>query len=80
MHNNVYFIYYVGDYTQEMNERIGARIYAYFIDNKFIREKYIEEIKKLSKIKYKILKPNIFSYKLKVSGRTSSFFNIFIRL
>ena len=58
-------IYYVGDYTQEMNERIGARIYAYFIDNKFIREKYIEEIKKLSKIKYKILKPNIFSYKLK---------------
>ena len=30
-----------------------------------VPEKYIEEIKKLSKIKYKILKPNIFSYKLK---------------
>ena len=34
--------------TDEINEKIGARVYAYFIDNKFIREKYLEEIKKLS--------------------------------
>lgn len=58
-------INFAGQNTDDINEKIGARVYAYFIDNKFIREKYLEEIKKLSKIKYKILKPNIFFYKLK---------------
>lgn len=58
-------ISFAGQNIEDINERIGARVYAYFIENKFIREKYIEEIKKLSKIKYKILKPNIFFYKLK---------------
>ncbi len=58
-------INFAGQNIKDINERVGARVYAYFIENKFIREKYIEEIKKLSKIKYKILKPNLFFYKLK---------------
>lgn len=58
-------IKFTGVNKEEIGEKIGIRVYAYFIENKFIREKYIEEIKKLSKIKYKILKPNIFFYKLK---------------
>lgn len=58
-------INFAGQNVEDINERIGARVYAYFIENKFIREKYLEEIKKLSKIKYKILKPNLFFYKLK---------------
>lgn len=58
-------INFAGKNKEYISERIGIRVYAYFIENKFIREKYIEEIKKLSKIKYKILKPKLFFYKLK---------------
>ena len=58
-------ISFAGKNSEDINDKIGARVYAYFIENKFIREKYVEEINKLSKIKYKILKPNLFLYKLK---------------
>lgn len=41
------------------------RLYAYFINDKTMRENYIKEIEKLKKVKYQILKPNILLYKIK---------------
>lgn len=58
-------ISYVSGNSNDINERVGARVYAYFIDDKIMRENYLKEIEKLKQIKYKILKPNIFFYKLK---------------
>lgn len=48
-----------------INERVGACIYAYFINDKLIRENYLKTVDVLKPIKYKIIKPNKKIYKLK---------------
>lgn len=52
------------DYNS-INNRIGACIYAYFIEDKFMRENYLKTIEILKPVKYKILKHNKKIYKLK---------------
>lgn len=51
--------------SAEINQKAGCRIYAYFMKNDEIRRHYIENAESLKKVKYQILKPNLFLYKIK---------------
>ena len=55
----------IGLTSDDINQRIGCRVYAYFIQDKIMRKNYIENISKLRKFKYQIIKPNILLYKIK---------------
>lgn len=48
-----------------INNRIGACIYAYFIEDRKMQENYLKTIEVLKPVKYKILKHNKKLYKLK---------------
>lgn len=48
-----------------INNRVGACIYAYFIEDEKMRENYLNTIEVLKPVKYKILKHNKKIYKLK---------------
>ena len=50
---------------KHINNRIGACIYAYFIEDRKMRENYLKTIEILKPVKYKILKHNKKLYKLK---------------
>ena len=51
--------------SADINQKAGCRIYAYFMKNNEMRKYYIENAENLKKVKYKILKPNVFLYKIK---------------
>lgn len=51
--------------SAEINQKAGCRIYAYFMKNDEMRRHYIENAESLKKVKYQILKPNVFLYKIK---------------
>lgn len=50
---------------EDVNMRIGVRLYAYFIEDEAIRNLYLKNVEKLKKFKYKIIKPSLFIFKLK---------------
>lgn len=54
-----------GASDDEINMRVGSRIYAYFIDDDSMRISFLKNVEKLKKFKYKILKPSLFIFKLK---------------
>ena len=51
--------------SADINQKAGCRIYAYFMKNNEMRKYYIENAENLKKVKYQILKPNVFLYKIK---------------
>ncbi len=51
--------------SADINQKAGCRIYAYFMKNNEMRKYYIENVENLKKVKYQILKPNVFLYKIK---------------
>lgn len=48
----------------EINQKAGCRVYAYFMKNDVMRKNYLENIYCLKKVKYQILKPNVWLYKI----------------